>query len=84
MAIKNDAWRYLLADLPFILAAELPRLAYAALAAPGVLLGLPDLVRAWPSALHKRRCIRHQRTVDDAVVRHWFVTPERAVVHSKC
>jgi GT2 family glycosyltransferase len=84
MAIKNDAWRYLLADLPLILAAELPRLAYAALAAPQVLLGLADLVRAWPSALRKRRWIRSRRTVEDAVVRRWFVAPERTVLHSRC
>jgi GT2 family glycosyltransferase len=75
MTIKNDAWDYLLADLPLILAAELPRLAYAALAAPEVLLGVLDLVRAWPKALRKRRRIRSQRTVDDAVVRRWFVAP---------
>jgi GT2 family glycosyltransferase len=78
MTIKNDALGYLLADLPLILAAELPRLAYAALAAPQVLLGIPDLVRAWPSALRKRRRIRSQRTVDDPIVRRWFVAPELA------
>ena len=78
MTIKNDALRYFLADLPLILAAELPRLAYAALAAPGVLLGIPDLARAWPTALHKRRQIRNRMIVDDAVVRRWFVAPEDA------
>jgi GT2 family glycosyltransferase len=78
MTIKNDAWVYFLVDLPVILAAELPRLVYAALAAPEVLLGLLDLVRAWPTALRKRQRIRGQRTVDDAVVRRWFVTPENA------
>ncbi len=84
MTIKNDAWRYLLADLHIIMAAELPRLAYAAVAAPKVLLGIPDLVRAWPSALHKRRRIRRQRTVDDAIVRRWFVAPESMAVNSRC
>jgi GT2 family glycosyltransferase len=84
MTIKNDALGYLLADLPFILAAELPRLAYAALAAPEVLLGIPDLVRAWPSALRKRRRIRSRQTVDDAVVRRWFVAPESATARSRC
>ncbi len=72
MTIKNDAWDYLLADLARILAAELPRLAYAALVAPGVLLGIPDLIRACPSALRKRRQIRSRQTVGDAVVRRWF------------
>jgi GT2 family glycosyltransferase len=83
MAIKNDAWGHLLADLPFILAAELPRLAYSALVAPEVLLGIPDLVRAWPSALRKRRRVRGQRTVGDAVVRRWFVAPEKAMAQSR-
>jgi GT2 family glycosyltransferase len=84
MAIKNDALVYLVADLPFILAAELPRLAYAALRAPGALLGVVDLLRAWPSALRKRRLIRSQRTVDDAIIRRWFVAPENAAAQSTC
>lgn len=75
MALRNDAWRYLLADLPRILAAELPRLAYAALTVPPLLLGLADLLRAWPSALRKRQSIRARRTVDDGDLRHWFVSP---------
>jgi len=78
MAVKNDAPGYFLADLPLILAAELPRLVYAALTAPGILLGLPDLVRAWPSALRKRRQMRSRWAFDDASVRHWFLLPEEA------
>jgi GT2 family glycosyltransferase len=78
MTIKNDALSHFLADLPLILAAELPRLAYAALVVPQVLLGIPDLIRAWPSALRKRRRIRNRRTVDNAVVRRWFTAPEDA------
>ena len=80
MTIKNDAWGHLLVDLPFVLAAELPRLAYAALATPGVLAGVADLVRAWPTALRKRRWVRSRRTVSDAIVRRWFVAPEDAAV----
>jgi len=78
MTIKNDALGHFLADLPMILAAELPRLAYAALTAPRVLLGIPDLVRTWPSALRKRRQIRHQQAAADDFVRRWFITPEEA------
>jgi GT2 family glycosyltransferase len=78
MTMKNDAWRYTLLDLPLILGAELPRLAYAAVTVPGTLLGLLDLIRARPSALRKRRRIRARRTVDDATVRRWFVTPKEA------
>jgi len=80
MTIKNDAPADFLVDLPRIMAAELPRLAYAALVAPEVLLGIPDLVRVWPSVLRKRRQIRSRRTVDETVVRRWFVAPEDAAV----
>ena len=83
MTIKNDALDYFLADLLLILAAELPRLVYAALTLPGVLLGIPDLVRAWPTALRKRRQIRSCQTVDDSVVRRWFVAPEDTAVGSR-
>jgi GT2 family glycosyltransferase len=75
MAVKNDALKYLLVDLPVILAAEVPRLAYAAVTRPGVLLGLVDLIKALPSALRKRRRIRSRRTVGDARIRRWFVAP---------
>jgi GT2 family glycosyltransferase len=76
MTIKNDVAGYLLADLPLILAAELPRLAYAAVTRPKILLGLVDLMHAVPSALRKRHQVRAQRTVDDALIRRWFVAPE--------
>ncbi len=82
MTVKNDAWPYLLGDVPRILAAELPRLAFAALTAPEVLLGLVDLVRALPAALRKRKQIRSRRTVDEAQIRRWFVAPTKASVPS--
>jgi len=75
MTIKNDAAAHFLRDLPHILAAELPRLAYAALTRPRILLGLVDLARAWPAAIKKRREIRRRRTVDEATVRRWFEAP---------
>jgi hypothetical protein len=84
MMVKNDALRYILTDLPLILAAELPRLAYAAVTVPQVLLGIPDLARALPSAVHKRRRIRSQRTVDDALIRRWFIAPESSAADSLC
>jgi hypothetical protein len=82
MTIQNDAWRYIAADLPLMLVAELPRLAYAAFTAPKVLLALSDLIRAWPSALHKRRAIRSRRTVDDASLRHWFTASRAPITES--
>jgi GT2 family glycosyltransferase len=78
MTIKNDAWRYTLLDLPWILGAELPRLVYAAVMVPGVLLGLLDLLKVGPSALRKRKRLRARQTVDDATIRRWFVAPEDA------
>ncbi len=77
MTAKNDDWRHLLVDLPLILAAELPRLAYAAVTRPAVLLGLVDLARALPSALDKRRQIQRRRTIGDSDIRHWFVNPRQ-------
>ena len=76
MTIKNDAARYILLDLPLILGAEMPRLAYAAVTAPRVLLGLVDLARAGPSACRQRRRLRARQTVDDAAIRRWFVTQD--------
>ena len=82
--IKNDAPAHFLIDLPLIMAAELPRLAYAALTRPAILLGLTDLVRVLPLAIRKRRQTRGRRTVDDTVIRRWFVAPEEmAVGHGK-
>lgn len=78
MTIKNDTWRYTLLDLPWILGAELPRLAYAAVKAPGALLGLLDLLKIGSSALRKRKHLRARQTVDDATIRRWFVAPEAA------
>jgi hypothetical protein len=78
MTVKNDTWSHFWADCPSILAAELPRLAYAAVTMPAVLLGLVDLARTWPSALRKRRVLLGRKTVDDATVRRWFVAPEMA------
>lgn len=73
MTIKNDAWPYFLADLPRILAAELPRLGYMAFRLPGGLAGLWDLWQAWPAARRKRGQIRRRQTVNDALIRRWFV-----------
>lgn len=78
MCIKNDAWRYFLADLPRILAAELPRAAYAAVTMPSVLLGWFDLLRQWPQAMEKRRQVRARKTVTDAQIRRWFTAPHAA------
>jgi GT2 family glycosyltransferase len=73
MAIRNDTVPDLLADLPHILAAELPRLVYATLTRPRILLGLMDLARALPAALRQRRQIQSRRAVDAQAIRRWFL-----------
>jgi GT2 family glycosyltransferase len=75
MTIKNDTLPGFLADLPRASAAELPRLAYAAIVAPAVLRGIGDLLRAWPLAVRKRRQIQNRRTAHPSAVRRWFVSP---------
>jgi GT2 family glycosyltransferase len=72
MTIKNDALRYFLLDMPLILITELPRLLYAALFAPDVLMGLMDLVHGFKSALLKRKQIRNRQIVSDNTIRLWF------------
>jgi GT2 family glycosyltransferase len=80
MVVKNDSLTHFLCDLPVILAAEIPRLAYIAITRPQTLLGLLDLVRRLPSARAKRRQLRTRWCVDHAAIRHWFVTtPEAAI-----
>lgn len=73
MMIKNDASYYGLIDLPWILLAEIPRLAYMAVIRPSALLGLLDLVRLAPAALRKRRKIRASRQIADSELRQFFM-----------
>lgn len=73
MIAKNDVPQSFFCDSPRILAAELPRLGYAAATQPRVLLGLLDLARALPRALRQRRLIHKRRTVDEAGIRKWFI-----------
>ena len=79
MMAKNDSLTHFLCDLPLILAAEAPRLAYVAITRPQTLLGLLDLIRGLPSARAKRQQLRTRWRVDHTVIRHWFVAaPEAA------
>lgn len=80
MVIKNDSIPHLLHDLPLILAAEVPPLAYMAFTRPRALLGLVDLIRELPSALAKRRELRARWRVDHTAVRHWFGPAQQMAV----
>lgn len=75
MTAKNDCLAYFLADLPLILVAEVPRLAYSAVTRPQILLGLPDLAKALPSAWAKKRQMRPRWIAEPSAVRRWFVAP---------
>lgn len=72
MTLKNDAARYFLLDLPLILLAEFPRLAYMAVFAPQALLGLTDFLAGLKTTRAKRRLVRERRKIDDAAIRAWF------------
>lgn len=72
MMIKNDSLIYWLSDLHLILLAELPRLAYMAIARPKALLGLVDLLRLAPGAFRKRRRMAASKA-SHAGVRPWFM-----------
>jgi GT2 family glycosyltransferase len=81
MVAKNDSLAHFLRDLPLILKAEVPRLAYIAFTRPQALLGLLDLIRGLPSALAKRRQLRTRWRIDHSAIRHWFISaPEVAVL----
>ncbi len=72
MTIKNDDPITFLLDMPVILAAEIPRLIYAAFTAPKTLLGILDLAKALPRALSKRRKNLASRSIQPAALRRWL------------
>jgi GT2 family glycosyltransferase len=72
MIVKNDEGVSLLADLPFILLSEIPRLFYIAIVSPRSLLGLIEFIRKFPSAYKKRKRIQTTRKVNRAEFRRWF------------
>jgi len=63
MMIKNDSARYLLRNLPGILATELLKGGALLVRCPAALLGLGDVVRLVPAMLAKRRVIQSRRLV---------------------
>jgi GT2 family glycosyltransferase len=73
MIMKNDLRDDLLRDLPWILRYDIPRLAYAALRAPGALAGLRTAWMMRPRMLHKREIIQARRRASLAEIRAWFL-----------
>jgi GT2 family glycosyltransferase len=73
MIMKNDLRDDLLRDLPWILRYDIPRLAYAALGAPGALAGLRTAWTLQPLMFHKREFIQARRRASPAEIRAWFL-----------
>ena len=73
MSLKNDRLTNFLADLPMIVLAEVPRLAYAALHMPSVLLGVLDFIALFGTMVQKRRQLWNKAGVKESNLRRWFV-----------
>ncbi len=73
MSLKNDRLTNFLADLPTIVSAEVPRLAYAALHMPSVLLGVLDFIALFGTMVQKRRHLWNKAGVKESNLRRWFV-----------
>jgi GT2 family glycosyltransferase len=74
MTVKNDHWANFIADLPGIFVTEIPRLLYASFTNPLTLLGILDLIKAFPAAVRKRKVIFANNKVDHISVRSWFLS----------
>jgi len=73
MSLKNDRLSYFLADLPFLLAAEVPRLLYATFTMPSVFLGALDFFTLSGTILRKRRHLWQKVGVKGSNPRAWFM-----------
>jgi GT2 family glycosyltransferase len=73
MSLKNDRLSNFIADLPCMLATELPRLLYAAFYMPSVLLGVLDFMALYGTMVQKRRHLWNKAGVKESNLRRWFV-----------
>ena len=73
MCLKNDRLSNFLADLPIIVSAELPRLLYAALYMPSVLLGIFDFLALFGTMVQKRRALWQKAGVKEINMRTWLM-----------
>ncbi len=73
MSVKNDRISYFIADLPMIVSAEVPKLGYAALHMPSVLLGILDFIALSGRMVQKRRHLWNKAGVKKSNLRRWFV-----------
>ena len=73
MSLKNDRLSNFVVDFPLILAAELPRLLFAAIHMPSVLLGIFDFFILLNTMVQKRRSLWQKPGVKESNLRPWFV-----------
>ena len=78
MSLKNDRLSNFLVDLPFLFIAELPRLLYAAISMPSVLLGALDFLLLFGSMVKKRRYLWRKAGVKESNLRRWFMQKQGA------
>lgn len=79
MSLKNDCLPNFLVDLPFLLASEVPRLLYAAVTMPSVLLGAWDFLELSGTMMRKRRQLWQKTGVKESNLRPWFIQSQDAV-----
>jgi len=79
MSLKNDRLSNFLGDLPFLLASELPKLLYAALTMPSVILGALDFVALSGTIMRKRRRLWQKAGVKESKLRPWFIQSQDIV-----
>jgi GT2 family glycosyltransferase len=73
MTVKNDRVSSFIIDFPIILASELPRLLYAAINMPSVLLGVFDFFKLFQKMVQKRRCLWHREVVKKSNFQPWLM-----------
>jgi GT2 family glycosyltransferase len=79
MSLKNDRLSNFLVDLPFLLISEVPRLLYAILTMPSVILGALDFVALSGTMMRKRRRLWQKAGVRESNLRPWFIQSQDVV-----
>ncbi len=72
MCLKNDRLSNFVADLPYIVASEIPRLVYATFTRPSVLLGVVDFIALSRKIIRKRRYLWRKECVKTTDLKPWF------------
>ena len=75
MQLKNETWRDIVRDLPWLIWHELLAFAYLVVFDPRNVSAVPELIQRAPGAWRKRRQIQGRRA--EAGIRRWFSEPDR-------